>query len=112
MSKRSTVSRMKLSIIIPCYNEEHTLKKAVSRIFPVDIGEVTKEIIIIDDGSTDRSVDMIHELENDRSLLFDLKKDPGELNNLFDKEKERGRHLRRLIQDNLKMANERIMRGE
>jgi arylsulfatase A-like enzyme len=55
---------------------------------------------------------LIHQLENDRSLLFNLEEDPGELNNLFDKEKERGRYLLRLIQDNLKMANERIRRGE
>ena len=72
MSKGSTVSQMKLSIIIPCYNEEHTLKKAVSRIFPVDIGKVTKEIIIIDDGSTDRSVDMIHELEDEHPEIIGL----------------------------------------
>ena len=43
---------MKLSIIIPVYNEESTLLKLLKRIKTIDID---KEIIIVDDGSTDRT---------------------------------------------------------
>ena len=55
---------------------------------------------------------LIHYLEEDRSLLFNLKQDPDELNNLFDTETVTGRRLLALIRDNLAKANERISMGE
>jgi arylsulfatase A-like enzyme len=55
---------------------------------------------------------LIHYLEEKKSLLFNLKEDPDELKNLFNKEPEVGQRLLTLIQDNLKKANERISRGE
>ena len=63
---------MKLSIIIPCYNEENTLSQAVNRIFGVDLGDIEKEIVIIDDGSSDRSIEIIHELEKQHSQIVGL----------------------------------------
>ena len=54
---------------------------------------------------------LIHYLEERKSLLFNLKQDPDELNNLFDKEPESGHYLLALIQENLRKANEKI-RGE
>ena len=45
---------MKLSIIIPAYNEERTLRNIFSKVMEVDlIGNFSKEIIIVDDCSTD-----------------------------------------------------------
>lgn len=52
---------------------------------------------------------LIHYLDKNRSLLFNLKDDPDELNDLFDREPETGRRLLALIKDNLKKANERIV---
>jgi glycosyltransferase involved in cell wall biosynthesis len=45
----------KLSIIIPCYNEAPTLSLIVEEIFAVDLGNTKKELIIVDDKSTDNS---------------------------------------------------------
>ncbi|MHA1765420.1 MAG: glycosyltransferase family 2 protein, partial [Promethearchaeota archaeon] len=42
---------MKLSIIIPCYNEEHTINALLDTIFKVKF-PIEREIIVIDDGST------------------------------------------------------------
>ena len=42
---------MKLSIIIPCYNESQTIESLVKTV--LDIPYENKEIIIVDDGSTD-----------------------------------------------------------
>lgn len=42
---------MKLSIIIPCYNEADTIRELIKRVDSVEIPD--KEIIIVDDGSTD-----------------------------------------------------------
>ena len=51
---------MKLSIIIPCFNEEKTLKTLVERV--LEFNELEKEIIIVDDCSTDKSKLIIENL--------------------------------------------------
>lgn len=51
---------MKLSVIIPVYNEKNTLEKIVDLVRSVD--GIEKEIIIVDDGSTDGSVDLIKDI--------------------------------------------------
>jgi len=44
---------VKLSIIIPVYNEEQTIGEIVERVRAVDLPGVEKEIIIANDGSSD-----------------------------------------------------------
>jgi dolichol-phosphate mannosyltransferase len=44
---------VKLSIIIPVYNEEQTINEIVERVLAVDLGDIQKEIIIANDGSSD-----------------------------------------------------------
>lgn len=51
----------KLSFIIPVYNEEHTLMQLVNRVLDADLG-ITKEIILVDDGSRDNSAQILREL--------------------------------------------------
>jgi arylsulfatase A-like enzyme len=53
---------------------------------------------------------LIHYLEREESLLFNLKRDPDELSNLFGAEPDKGKHLLGLIQNKLKMVNEEIGR--
>jgi glycosyltransferase involved in cell wall biosynthesis len=44
---------MKLSIVMPAYNEARTIGTIVSRVLGVDIGPLERELIIVDDGSVD-----------------------------------------------------------
>jgi len=44
---------MKLSVIIPVYNEAQTISEVVERVRAVEIGDIEKEIIIANDGSSD-----------------------------------------------------------
>jgi glycosyltransferase involved in cell wall biosynthesis len=53
----------KLSIIIPVYNEEATILKILSLIKAVDL-PLTKEIIIVDDKSTDRTREILATLND------------------------------------------------
>jgi glycosyltransferase involved in cell wall biosynthesis len=50
---------MKLSVVIPVYNEESTIAEVIQRVIDVDLGEIQKEIIVINDGSTDNSKEAI-----------------------------------------------------
>ena len=53
---------MKLSVIIPCYNEQRTLRTIIKKV--LNFRDLEKEIIIIDDCSTDNSKLIIKELED------------------------------------------------
>lgn len=44
---------MKLSIIIPVYNEEQTIGEVIERVWKVDLGGLDREVIIVNDGSSD-----------------------------------------------------------
>ncbi len=44
---------MRLSIIIPVYNEEKTISTILDKVLRLELPRITKEIIIVDDGSTD-----------------------------------------------------------
>lgn len=58
-----------LSIVIPVYNEQSTIKEVIERVLAVDLAGIQKEIIISDDGSTDGSVEII---ERERLAHSDL----------------------------------------
>lgn len=67
---------MKLSIIIPVYNELDTIREVCARVMAVD---VDKEIILVDDFSTDGSRDIIAGLANDtiRVVLHERNRGKG-----------------------------------
>jgi len=50
---------MKLSVIIPVYNEKRTIVQAIDEVKQIDLPGEEKEIIIIDDFSTDGTRDLL-----------------------------------------------------
>ena len=52
---------MKVSVIIPVYNEANTIEEILHR---VEAQEVASEILIVDDGSTDGTRDILQTLSN------------------------------------------------
>jgi glycosyltransferase involved in cell wall biosynthesis len=54
-----------LSVVVPVYNERATLREIVRRIREVPI---RKEILLVDDGSTDGTRDILKELESDEDI--------------------------------------------
>jgi glycosyltransferase involved in cell wall biosynthesis len=59
---------VKLSVLVPVYNEERTLEEVVRRVcaFPM-----AKEIILVDDGSKDRSRDILTRLQEENQRAND-----------------------------------------
>src|SRR3970040_1001170 len=48
-------NQIKLSVVIPCFNEESTLRECVNKVRKISHEDLSVEIIIVDDGSTDNS---------------------------------------------------------
>lgn len=46
---------VRLTLVVPCYNEEATLKKCLDRVLELRGRDLHLEVIVVDDGSTDRS---------------------------------------------------------
>jgi glycosyltransferase involved in cell wall biosynthesis len=54
---------VKLSIIMPAYNERRTIREIVARVLAVDLQDMEKELVIVDDGSKDGTRDILAELD-------------------------------------------------
>lgn len=52
---------MKLCVLMPAYNEERYIESAISSIFS-DQGDLEIELVIVDDGSTDGTVQVVNNL--------------------------------------------------
>lgn len=70
---------MKLSIIIPVYNEEKTIEEVIRRVERVNLGhKITKEIIVVNDGSTDRTPRILKRLSmGNRIRVFNHSRNLG-----------------------------------
>lgn len=61
----------RLSIVIPVYNEKNTIKEILKRIDAVNLEGVEKEIILIDDFSTDGTREILKGLDNYKIIFQD-----------------------------------------
>jgi glycosyltransferase involved in cell wall biosynthesis len=52
----------KLSVVIPVYNEEKYISTTIQRVLDVNIEQVELEIVVVDDGSQDHTIEIIHEI--------------------------------------------------
>lgn len=68
---------MKLSIIIPCLNEEATIKEALDKVLSVDLLDTQKEVIVVDDGSTDQSPEIIKSYDQIVSIFHPRRSGKG-----------------------------------
>ncbi|MBI3631719.1 MAG: glycosyltransferase family 2 protein [Candidatus Staskawiczbacteria bacterium] len=108
----------RLSIIIPVYNEKNTILEILSRVDKIDLGTTEKEIIIVDDYSTDGTRELLKSLGMKYKIYYqeknqgkgstlrtgfayttgdwvvvqdaDLEYDPNDFKNMLSKMKEHG----------------------
>jgi glycosyltransferase involved in cell wall biosynthesis len=54
---------MKISIVMPCFNEAHTIAAITQKVLQVEL-PYEREVVIVDDCSTDNTRDYLQSLEN------------------------------------------------
>lgn len=64
-----------LSVIIPVYNEESTLRELVEKVIAVDLSHVgyKKQLVLVNDGSKDRSEEIIYGIITEYSKMCEIK---------------------------------------
>lgn len=70
-----------ISFLIPCYNEEETIKETIENVLQLEFPN--KEVIVINDGSTDFTAKVVSKLKASLNFTFiDLKENKGKANAL------------------------------
>jgi glycosyltransferase involved in cell wall biosynthesis len=69
----------KISVILPVYNGENYLRDALESVFAQT--ETNFELIVGDDGSTDRTPDILAEFGDPRMRVFRAEKNRGQFGN-------------------------------
>jgi glycosyltransferase involved in cell wall biosynthesis len=72
--ERAEGENFMLSVVMPVYNEIGTIEEIIRRVLMV---EVDKEIVIVDDGSTDGTREYLRKLSDPRIRLFLQEKNQG-----------------------------------
>lgn len=67
MYDRRMKRALKLSVLVPIYNEEKTLKEVLRKL--LSVSEVT-EVIVVDDGSTDSTPQILAQLKHPKLKTF------------------------------------------
>ena len=68
---------MKLSIIVPVFNEEKTILQIISRLNKLTIPLVSKEVIVVDDGSSDSTREKLKKVKGVKVILHPKNKGKG-----------------------------------
>jgi glycosyltransferase involved in cell wall biosynthesis len=72
---------VRLSVVVPVYNERYLVAEAIGRLLALEIeGVATIEIVVVDDGSTDGSGEILAELaaaHDDRIILVRKERNGG-----------------------------------
>ena len=66
-----------LSIIIPVYNEKKTIQALIEKVRKADTLGLKKELIIVDDGSDDGTVDILKKINNAKVFFHETNRGKG-----------------------------------
>lgn len=67
----------KLSVVIPAYNEAATIADTIERVKTAEIGPLDLEIIVVDDGSTDRTGEILGAMSGIRTVFHERNRGKG-----------------------------------
>jgi len=75
----AAAKRPGVSVVIPSYNRAQTLGKVLDALRAQTVGPEALEVIVVDDGSTDGTADVVHAMQQDAALEL-----------IYDKQANRG----------------------
>jgi len=61
---------IKLSIVIPVYNEKNTILELLKKVESVQLNDIQKEIIVVDDGSNDGTRDILNNFKDKYKIIY------------------------------------------
>lgn len=68
---------MKLSIIVPVYNEEKTILEVLEKLDSLYMPSIAKEVIVVDDGSKDSTTEKLKRIKNKKIIFHKKNKGKG-----------------------------------
>ncbi|MEJ8591156.1 glycosyltransferase [Riemerella anatipestifer] len=81
----------KVSIIIPCFNAEATIKETIESVLKQSYKSI--EIVIVDDGSTDNTFELIRAYQNDFIKIFSQQNAGPSASRNYGASQARGKYL-------------------
>jgi glycosyltransferase involved in cell wall biosynthesis len=73
---QANIPESRVSVVIPMYNSQATIDRCIKSVLNQTY-DCVKEIIVVDDGSTDNGYEIVKELSIDESRIFLVKKENG-----------------------------------
>lgn len=77
LQSHDLIKMKKLSIIIPIFNEASTIQKLLNKVGSVDMDGIEKEIVVVNDASTDDSGAILESLKSDKLEIIHHTKNRG-----------------------------------
>ena len=105
---------MKISIIIPCYNEKNTIGEILKKVKNVNVLNCEKEIIVVDDNSNDGSSEILDKLKKNFEItkLINNSKNQGKGFSIREGIKNSNGDIIMLSGKLLRQALDKFMQGE
>ena len=66
-----------ISFIIPAFNAEKTIKATINSILNQNSSDIEYEIVVINDGSKDKTEDVMEEFKNNQKIKYFVKENSG-----------------------------------
>ena len=77
MSNQTQLNYQSVSIVIPVYNEKRTIKKILERVFAASTLGLSKQVIVVDDGSTDGTREILKKMRKSGLVKIFLPENRG-----------------------------------
>jgi len=71
----------KVTIIVPVYNAEKTIKECINSILEIDYPKEKLELIFVNNSSTDRTENILNEFKDKIKILYEKKRGPAAARN-------------------------------
>jgi len=81
MKKRSTAHPPRATVIVPAYNAEKTIKECVHSLLALDYPKNRVEFLLVDNGSTDKTHEILNSYPDKICVLNESKKGPAAARN-------------------------------